>query len=152
MRLAQRMPQGAELEQRLPHEVARLAKKHPRGFAVRLHVIGDFYSVKYVQLWRQLLERHPALRIWGYTARIDADDPIAAALLAWSRQDNWDRFRMRFSHAPLSLGVPTTKTVEHPLQVPADATLCPYEIELTKDCSRCALCWHSKERIAFMQH
>lgn len=48
---------------RLEWEVARRADDHPLGFAVRLHVLGDFYSVEYVELWRRLLERHPALHI-----------------------------------------------------------------------------------------
>ena len=34
------------------------AVKHVNGFAVRLHNLGDFYSVEYVELWRKLLERH----------------------------------------------------------------------------------------------
>ena len=41
MHLAQRVPHGVELERRLPIEVADLAKDHPHGFAVRLHVLGD---------------------------------------------------------------------------------------------------------------
>ena len=40
---------------------------HPNGFAVRLHNLGDFYSLQYVALWRRLLARHPALHVWGYT-------------------------------------------------------------------------------------
>jgi hypothetical protein len=153
-----RMPPGTELERRLEQEVASLADAHPRGFAVRLHVLGDFYTMEYVELWRQLLERHRPLHIWGYTARIDADDPIAAALLAWSQQDNWDRFRMRFSNAPETLAVPSTISVETKDQVPADTTLCPEQEKKTEQerktesCSTCALCWHSKERIAFRQH
>jgi hypothetical protein len=47
---------------------------------MRVHNLGDFYSVEHVELWRTLLERHPALRVWGYTARWHSDDPIAVAL------------------------------------------------------------------------
>ena len=133
-------------------EVARRADDHPLGFAVRLHVLGDFYSVEYVELWRQLLERHPALHIWGYTARWDVEnDPIAAALVARA-QERPDRFAMLFSNAPAPFAVPSTISVEHPFQVPVDPTLCPQEVDRTESCSTCALCWHSKERIAFIQH
>jgi hypothetical protein len=87
MNWAHRIPHGVELERRLQIEVAGLAKHHPRGFAVRLHVLGDFYSVGYIALWRELLERHPAPHIWGYTARIDVEtDPIATALVALTQQ------------------------------------------------------------------
>jgi len=152
MHRSHRMQHGADLERRLEIEVARRADDHPLGFAVRLHVLGDFYSVEYVGLWRQLLERHPALHIWGYTARWDVvNDPIAAALVALTQQHP-DRFAMRFSNAPAPFAVPTTISVEHPFQVPDDATLCPQEVDKTESCSTCALCWHSRERIAFIQH
>lgn len=152
MHRAHRMPHGPELEQRLQLEVAAHAAEHPSGFAVRLHVLGDFYSVEYVELWRRLLDQHPALHIWGYTARWDAqNDPIAAALVALA-QDHPDRFAMRFSNAPAGFGIRMTISVEHPLQVPADTTLCPQEVDKTESCSSCALCWHSRERVAFIQH
>jgi hypothetical protein len=152
MHRAHRMPHGPELERRLEIEIAQRTEEHPNGFAIRLHVLRDFYSVPYVELWSRLLERHPALHIWGYTARWDVvNDPIAAALVALAKQ-HADRFAMRFSNAPSGLAVPTTISVEHPFQVPDDATLCPQEVDRTESCSTCALCWHSKERVAFIQH
>src|SRR5262249_24053099 len=80
MHLAQRMQAGSDLEWRLVREVALLHIDHPDGFAVRLHELGDFYSVEYVELWGRLLERYPGLHIWGYTAHTDG--PIFAALVA----------------------------------------------------------------------
>jgi hypothetical protein len=154
MHRAHRMPHGPELERKLAIEVAGLAKKHPRGFAVRLHILGDFYSVGYVELWRKLLERYPALHIWGYTARIDVErDPIASALVTLTQQ-NWDRgFRMRFSNAPPGFPAPRTKSIEHLYQVVNDATtICPEQVGKTESCSTCAFCWQSKKPIAFIQH
>jgi hypothetical protein len=88
----------------------------------------------------------------GDTARHDvANDPIAAALVALA-QHQPDRFAMRFSNAPTPFSVPTTISVEHPYQVPNDATLCPQEVDKTESCSTCALCWQSKERISFITH
>jgi hypothetical protein len=151
MHRAHRMQHGMALERRLEIEVARHAVDHPRGFAVRLHVLGDFYSVEYVDLWRRMLEQHPALHVWGYTARHDVNDPIAAALVVLA-QDQPERFAVRFSNAPTPFAVPTTISVEHPFQVPDDTTLCPQETDRTESCSTCALCWQSRERIAFMTH
>jgi hypothetical protein len=91
------------------------------------------------------------LRVWGYSARIDEHDPIAAALTALAR-DRWDRFAVRFSDAPLSLAVPTTVSIEHPFQAPADAIVCLEQLGKTESCSTCALCWQSRRRIAFVQH
>ncbi len=152
MQFADRVQAGPDLEWRLVREVALLEARHPNGFAVRLHNLGDFYSVEYVELWRRLLERHSALHIWGYTARWQVkDDPIAAAL-ADIVGKKWNRFAVRLSNAPPSLRVPKTITVEHPKQVPEDAVLCPEQIGKTESCSTCAFCWQSKRRVAFLQH
>jgi hypothetical protein len=54
MHFAQRMQAVVDLEWRLEREVALLALENPGGFVVRLHILGDFYSVEYVQLWAGL--------------------------------------------------------------------------------------------------
>jgi hypothetical protein len=152
MQWAERVQAGPELERRLERDVALLEIYHPGVFAVRLHVLGDFYSVAYVELWRTLLERHPALHVFGFSARWDAaDDPIAAALVALVEQQ-WDRFAVRFSNAPTPFAVPATISIEHPFQKPADAIICPEQVGKSESCSTCGFCWHSTRRIAFIQH
>ena len=125
MNHADRVQAGPDLEWRLEREVALLDIDHPNGFAVRLHNLGDFYSLQYVALWRRLLARHSALHVWGYTAHWN--DPIAAALASLV---DWDRFAMRFSNAPSETR--STISVEHPYQVPPDAILCPEQIGRTE--------------------
>ncbi len=150
MHWTDRVQAGSDLEWRLEREVALLDIDHPNGFAVRLHNLGDFYSTTYVELWRKLLERHSALRVWGYTARWDVKaDPIAAALFQIV-QGHWDRFAIRFSNAPFATR--STISVEHPYQVRADTILCPEQVGKTESCSTCGLCWHSERRIALLQH
>lgn len=34
---------------------------------LRLHISGDFSSVRYIDGWQQLLARHPEVRVWAYT-------------------------------------------------------------------------------------
>jgi hypothetical protein len=149
MNWADRVQAGADLEWRLEREVALLAIDHPHGFAVRLHILGDFYATAYVALWRTLLDRHEALHIWGYTARHDKDDPIFAALVA-AMKDNPDRFKIRFSNAPFEMH--STVSIEHPFQKPVDAILCPEQTGRTESCATCALCWSTTRRVAFLQH
>lgn len=151
MHFAQRMQAGPDLEWRLVREVALLDIDHPRGFAVRLHNLGDFYSVEYVALWARLSEQHPALHVFGYTARHAEDDPIAAVLIALVAR-KWDRFAIRFSNAPMPFALPATISIEHPFQKPADSVVCPEQTGKTESCSTCGLCWHSTRRIAFLQH
>ncbi len=141
---------GRELEQAIWNEVHALGEREPDGFVVRLHILGDFYSPEYVALWGVLLDRVPALRVFGYTARIDGkNDPIAAALINLVRKQ-WDRFAVRFSNAPIDEC--STVSIEHPIQAPAGAIVCPEQRGLTESCSTCALCWSTRKPIAFLQH
>lgn len=150
MHLAERLRHGDDLLWRLEREIAWLELQNRDGFVVRLHVLGDFYSVDYVPFWERMLERHKALRIFGYTARVDYHgDPIAKAL-ADLVQKNWARCAIRFSNADMD-GCATV-SIEHPFQKPADAIICPAQLGKTESCSTCALCWQSTRRIAFLQH
>jgi hypothetical protein len=147
MQWLQRMEAGPDLEWKLPREVALLAIDHSH-FVVRLHGVGDFYSVEYVALWRTMLARHEGLRVFGYSAR--QDDAIADALRSLAAEVGWERFALRFSNS----GEPTrsTVTIESTRQRPADAVICPEQVGRTESCSTCALCWGTERRIAFLQH
>lgn len=150
MQQARRYRHGPELEQQIEQEVAALSRAHPRGFAIRLHVLGDFYSIAYVEMWARLIDKHPQLHAFGFSARWEYNtDPIAKALIDLV-QKRWSRFAIRFSNAPID--ELATVSIEHPFQKPADAILCPQQMGQTAACSTCALCWQSTRRIAFIQH
>lgn len=150
MHQAERYIHGGALERRISAEVSALGARHPEGFAVRLHVLGDFYSVGYVDLWAALIDQVPPLHAFGFSARWRYEsDPIAKALVDLVLK-RWDRFAIRFSNAPVDEC--STVSIEHPLQKPADAIICPQQIGRTQACATCALCWQSKRRIAFIQH
>lgn len=143
---SRRLQPGADLEARLAFELERLDAKHSGGFVVRLHVLGDFYSVEYVKLWASWLKRFPTLRVFGYTAR-RAGDPIGFELtkLALSQ---WDRFAVRSSGGYL-YDVPATVVAQ--ADVPGAVT-CPAQTGRTDCCSTCALCWEGRKTVAFLEH
>ncbi len=49
------------LTDKLEIEIAALMKKHPQGIVIRLHVLGDFYSVDYVNFWDEMLWKYSSL-------------------------------------------------------------------------------------------
>lgn len=63
--------------------VTALGKK--RGDTVRLHSSGDFYSVKYIKAWYEIMRRTPSKTFYAYTKR---DDLFSKALLR-DRPDNF---------------------------------------------------------------
>lgn len=150
MHLAHRFRHGPDLEKMVEREIIGLSRKHPRGFAIRLHVLGDFYSVGYVKFWERMLDEHPALHAFGFSARWNYHgDPIAKSLIDLVGK-KWHRFAIRFSNAPID--ELATVSIEHPFQKPDDAIICPQQLGKTNCCATCALCWQSRKRIAFIQH
>ena len=147
MNWAQRIVAGGDLEAALDRELDALALQHPGGFAVRLHVLGDFYSMAYVYLWERALQRIPGLRVFGFTARCPDTDPIGMRLEKLSRR-MWDRFAIRFSNR----GLPTRGAVLMEPGEPTDAIPCPAQTGATDCCATCGLCWATTRNIAFARH
>jgi hypothetical protein len=61
-------------------------------------------------------------------------------------------FRHAFSNAPFPFDAPQRSVSSTRIRVPPDAILCTEQIARTESCSTCGLCWHSKRRVAFVQH
>ena len=152
MHFATRILDDGTLTRRLWGELASLNAEYPAGFVIRLHVLGDFFSVEYVEFWRQALRDFPALRVFGFTART-ADDPIGRALreLAAAEADpeNQDvRFMLRFS------GWDSEMMAAEVVGSAVDAryTVCPAEADPKRCCATCALCFNSLQSITFIRH
>lgn len=133
---------------KLRQELIDLEREHGR-FMVRLHVLGDFYSVPYVRFWHKMLEALPGLHIFGYTARrkgemADLISDLNASPRAWIRFSNGDP-RWRPFRTVSIMG----------LAEAADAIVCPAQHHPKANsicCGSCALCWTTHRPIAFLQH
>lgn len=147
MHHSRRMQHGAPLEIKLWRELSQLQRQYSRGFVVRLHILGDFYSVGYVEFWREAIDAFPALRVFGYTAR-QFETPIGRAI-AGLRTSHWDRFAVRTSGAASG---PRTMVIDAESDLPADVILCPAQTNATRSCATCSLCWASKKPVAFLHH
>lgn len=145
MQAAERITPGHDLILALDTELRGLQRAHPRGFMVRLHVLGDFYDMDYVEFWRTALDRFPALHVFGFTARLPG---TAMGDALWQLAGNrWDRFAVRFSGMRGELMASQLVPDEDPL-----AIVCPAQTGATDCCATCALCWHSARTIAFRRH
>lgn len=126
----------------LEKEIVSLSSKHPQGFVVRLHVLGDFYSKTYVNFWKKMLQTHSQLRIFGYTHRWpEHKDGIGKKILELNRLGAW----IRFSDRGGEMSANVDKTLDEGLQ-------CPQEIGKTESCLTCGLCWQTTRAIRFMGH
>ncbi|MES2903229.1 MAG: hypothetical protein V4696_03505 [Pseudomonadota bacterium] len=146
MPFAHRIHDDGTLTKRIWAELAALNAAHPAGFLVRLHVLGDFYSIAYVEFWRLALVEFRALRIFGFTAR-KASEPIGMAILR-TLVEHQDRFWMRFSGGGYETHC--SEVVERPEDV--SGVRCPAETDAARCCATCALCWTSDRTISFVRH
>jgi|14BtaG_2_1085337.scaffolds.fasta_scaffold03693_11 hypothetical protein len=177
MMYAYRYAAGPALEAMLEAELSDLQRKHPRGFMVRLHILGDFYSVSYVAKWASWLGKFPALHIYGYTANNPFCYPtkenqkereIGQAILSL-RTACPDRFAIRFSGNFDDESGWTANSYDDQRAVAAvqakQAFLCPTQISkttgkyaqkgeetLVPDCGACGLCWTAKKPVVFITH
>ncbi|MDR3436387.1 hypothetical protein [Telmatospirillum sp.] len=141
MPFAHRFEHGAELEDRLDTELAVLQLFHPRGFVVRLHVLGDFYSAEYVERWAEWLDRFPALHAYGYSAWLP-DTAIGEALA----EIHSDRFVVRTS------GIDTKTVTDWSPDDRASGIRCPVQMDKAVSCGSCALCWSTDKVVIFKVH
>lgn len=144
---AKRYQHGPELELQIWRELSILQTRHPTGFVIRLHLLGDFYSVSYVDLWRAALDHFPAMRVFGYTAW--KSDSYIGRAVAYVRNRHWDRFAIRTSGAWTGRA---PRAVTFVVKPPPNAIVCPAQQGRTANCASCALCWATKKTIAFKAH
>lgn len=156
MPFARRHRADADLMRVLRSEVAGLAKLHPAGFLVRLHTLGDFFSVEYVLMWAELLATTPALHVFGYTARREDDEDAEtrkiAKAIAILTTAMWGRFAIRTSHP--EFGPQRSVVVMADPGLP-DVIMCPAQTGATEACATCGLCWAQAARdkaIGFLKH
>lgn len=147
MNWARRHSGGPDLERKLEAELRVLQHGYPGGFVVRLHVLGDFYSVGYVAFWNRAMTMFPALRIFGFTAHdmiSDIGAEVAELNVIYAL-----RCRIRFSGSAAG-GVGSVV-----IDSAADSqggVICPVQLDRTDCCGTCGLCWTMQRTVEFIRH
>lgn len=117
---------------------------------VRLHVLGDFYSLDYARVWGEQI----VAPTFGYTRRRPGEsDGIGDYLssLPWSRHS----IRQSWAHAPGRTLVRRRGAVTVARAAEAaehDAIVCPEQTGAARNCASCGLCWNTERNIAFLEH
>jgi hypothetical protein len=121
-----------------------------KPFMVRLHVLGDFADVAYVNFWQTMLDKFQHLNIYGYTAHqlnTELGDMLQDMVGA--------RFMVRISGNFASktmnaLSYDDTRAVK---QIETkQAFLCPVQEDKTDSCGTCGLCWIAQKNVVFKTH
>ena len=137
---------GKSLMGVLGNELDILDNKHPR-YSVRLHILGDFFSHRYVAFWQHALRTHPGLHIYGYTHRTGA---IGVAI-----DRVFIKFPGRFNILQSDPIQETVRPVALMEFTPgADLLIkCPEQTGKTESCLTCGLCTSPAFRgVTFIEH
>ena len=146
MPFAHRFMGNDALMKRLDDELNILSTKHKEGILIRLHVVGDFFSVKYVKFWKKMLSKYNGISIFGYTARTPFSE--IGKEIAILRSLNWDRFSIRFSNSMEKISANSEDFVNA-----KEGIVCPEQLDKTKNCASCGLCWNKNiDNIIFKTH
>jgi|GEM_PF-1570095 len=141
-----------DLELYLEREIEAKCLEHPDGFAVRLHTLGDFFSVDYVRFWRRMILTHKVFA-FGFTKH-RRDSEIGKAIKALT-DSSWEMFAIRFSDPePKAQGATVIDYLPETPQVD-EGTVCPAETGRTQCCGTCGLCWsptNKMDTIVFVKH
>ena len=133
----------------LEQQLSSLNDKHPNGFVVRLHVLGDFYDGKYIVRWQLWLHQFENLRVFGYTHH-SANSQLGNMINNVNRIHP-DRFRVRFSDdwdTEFSAHVVQSRDLEYV----EHGVICPEQLGKTDSCATCGYCWSSDQPIVFIEH
>ena len=160
-----------ELIAMMESELHDLQAKYPNGFLVRLHVLGDFYSVSYVAQWAKWFGMFPALHVYGYTAnQFDAVNDTERGIVqavASLRNACGIRFAVRSSgsYSDQFAALSADEKQARDMLVNRQAFQCPTQISkatgklakkdeetLVPDCGACGLCWQSQKPVVFLTH
>lgn len=144
---------GPDLERKIRTEIEAACAANAQVL-VRLHVLGDFYSMDYLALWVGLVDDFDNLNLFGFTAW-GPDTEIGAGIKR-VRDVYGTRFAIRHSGIAGRWGSFTIDGATEKRRL-GDAIICPEQIEAMsgrqgRHCGNCALCWHSDACIVFHEH
>lgn len=146
MPFAHRFMGNDALMKRLDDELNILSTKHKEGILIRLHVVGDFFSVRYVKFWKKMLGKYSNISIFGYTARTPFSN--IGKEISILRSLEWNRFSVRFSNSFEKLSANSQDLLGN-----KQGIICPEQLDKTKNCASCGLCWNNKvDNIIFKTH
>jgi len=122
---------------------------------IRLHILGDFFSVSYTMFWDMILKDFPNIAIYGYTAnniksKYETSRNIASTI-SFLRNIHKERFSIRFSNDLDNQFSANSFDVVKPVK--GKSILCPVQEDKTPNCGACGLCWSSNDKqIIFKTH
>jgi len=120
--------------ERIVREILRVK---PEAF--RLHVVGDFYNVEYVEKWLEIADRLPDVKFFGSTRSWRVPGLRDAVERFRDLPNVYLRASIDFSHLDkpsYSWGV---------WSIEGEGDPCPHDYGQVENCITCKKCWQTKD-------
>mgnify|MGYP003153770038 CR=1 FL=1 len=120
---------------------------------IRLHILGDFFNVKYVKFWSIMLNTFKNIALWGFTAnninsKISLSRNIAKEIIKLNYSEH---SHIRFSNDLTNKFSGNSYDIVKPVK--GKSIVCPVQENKTANCGTCGLCWNQKtQSIIFKTH
>lgn len=121
----------------VPLMIADLSKVSPPAF--RLHVVGDFYSVPYIERWLKIIHRFPDIHFFGSTRSWRVPKLVEAIEEIRDHDNVYLRASIDLTDNLSPGSAWSTWSVQGP-GVP-----CPHDKGKVKSCYTCGRCWNDKQ-------
>jgi len=118
--------------------IARQIKK-TRSRVFRLHVVGDFYSVEYVERWLEIADRLPDVKFFGSTRSWRVPNLSDAV----KRLRDLPNVYLRASIDPSHPDKPSSSWGVWSIEGKGDP--CPHDYSSVDNCTVCRKCWQFKD-------
>lgn len=140
---------ASDFNSMLETQLTQLSNKHPSGFVIRLHVLGDFRNKRYINQWKRWLTKFPSLNAFGYTHHklMTTEGQLINAM----NNAYPDRWQIRFSD-DTSTSFNATVTKDPNYKPTKTEIMCPEQTGLTASCATCGYCWSSNKSVVFVEH
>jgi len=153
MPFATRYTYDEALVSSIEEEIELLNHKHRKtGFLVRLHVLGDFPDMEYVEMWDRLLHNFEHLYVYGYTAH-PVNTPLGEYIVKNLGATYGKRWMVRVSgDFSQSFSALNDDPVHMYMVEKKQAFICPVQTNKVSDCGACGLCWTATKPVVFLSH
>lgn len=107
----------------------------------RIHEVGDFYSLEYIEKWKQIITNLPNVQFYAYTRSWRVDE-LAPAL----------ELLLDMPNLALLASIDFT-CLDNPhngwrtISVEGNGIPCPHDLKRVKHCTQCRLCWETDNNI-----
>lgn len=111
----------------------------------RIHVSGDFFSQKYLDMWKAIAKQFPKINFMGFTKCYSFDYT--------GMPDNMKIIFSTFESMPEGTSDKIRKKYSKPIAFAG--TIKPagdYYNDCIDDCSECKVCWHLKDKGVFFHY